>query len=413
MRQKKGVFMKKFFTILLIFNLTFLFAEHQANVLPGIDMLLKKHIDLVKDKNVGLITNPTGINSTLISTIDLLHNHKAINLVALFGPEHGVRGNVHAGDKVDDSVDEKTGVKIYSLYGKNRKPTREMLSNVDVLLYDIQDIGCRSYTYIYTMAYAMVAAAEKRIPFIVLDRPNPLGGELIDGPILEKEFKSFVGLYPIPYIYGLTCGEIAGFFNKEFDINCNLQVVKMKGWQRTMTFEDTGLEWVPTSPHIPHAVSALYYPVTGIIGELHTIDIGIGYTNPFEFIGQTWIDGEDLARELNSRNLAGVYFRPIYYTPYYFKNAKEHLQGVHVHIIDSEKFKPVAVQLHIMTALKKLYPDQKLFNPDRNGMFDKVVGVADLRQQILSGQSAEAIISEWDNPLEKFRKKSKKYYLYD
>ncbi len=405
--------MKKFILVLLTMCISLAFAEIETRVKPGIDVLLAEQLDLVKGKNVGLITNPTGVNSQLQSTIDLLYNHPAVNLVAIFGPEHGARGNVHAGDKIDDIVDEKTGIRIFSLYGKNRKPSQEMLENVDVLIYDIQDIGCRSYTYIYTMSYSMEAARESNIPFIVLDRPNPLGGELVDGPILEKQYKSFVGMYPIPYVYGLTCGEVAKYFNKEYDINCDLKVVKMSGWKREMTFEDTGLQWIPTSPHIPHAISALYYPTTGIIGELHTLDIGIGYTNPFEFLGQTWIDGSELAEELNSRNIHGIYFRPIYYTPYYFKNEKEHLQGVHLHIYDDQNFKPVEAQMHMLTAVKKLYPDQDFFNPNRNAMFDKVVGLSDLREDINNGVTAEEIINTWRKDVKNFKEKSQKYYLYD
>ena len=407
--------MKKllFIILLMLICFSFSFAENQIIVKPGIDVLLENQIDLLKNKNVGLITNPTGININMKSTIDLFYENPEINLVAIFGPEHGARGNVNAGDKVDDIVDEKTGVKIYSLYGKNRKPNAEMLKDIDVLVYDIQDIGCRSYTYIYTMSHAMEAAKENNIPFIVLDRPNPLGGNLVDGPILEKQYKSFVGMYPIPYVYGMTCGETALFFNKEYDINCDLIVVKMDGWKRNMTFEETGLQWVPTSPHIPHISSALFYPTTGIIGELHTLDIGIGYTKPFEYLGQTWIDGEELAEELNGRNLKGVYFRPIYYTPYYFKNEKKHLQGVQIHIIDSKVFKPVEIQIHLMTAVKKLYPEKDIFKASRNGMFDKVVGISTLRDEINEGKTAESIIKKWRKPLKKFIKKSKNYYLYN
>ncbi|MBN2281824.1 MAG: DUF1343 domain-containing protein [Candidatus Marinimicrobia bacterium] len=403
--------MKKKLVIPVLLSVTLLFAG--PIVKPGIDVLLEEELELVKGKNVGLITNPTGVNSQLVSTIDLLHHHPEINLIAIFGPEHGARGNVHAGDKVDDTVDEKTGIRIFSLYGKNRKPNEEMLKGIDVLVYDIQDIGCRSYTYIYTMSFAMEAAAEYGIPFIVLDRPNPLGGKLIDGPILEKQYKSFVGYYPIPYVYGLTSGELAGFFNEEYDINCDLSIVKMRGWNRDMIFEETGLQWVPTSPHIPHAISALYYPLTGIIGELHTVDIGIGYLNPFELIGQEWIKGDELAQELNDHQLPGVYFRPMYWTPYYHKNEQKHLQGVQVHLIDPEAVKPVEVQVHIMTALKKLYPDQDIFNEDRNDMFDKVCGVSTWRRDINNGVAAETIIESWYQALKKFEEKSAKYYLYD
>lgn len=401
----------KIFFLLLISS-SLLISGSKIRVKPGIDVLLNEKVSLLKNKNVGLITNPTGVNSQLESTIDLFYSHPEINLKAIYGPEHGARGNVNAGDKIEDLVDEKTGIPIYSLYGKNRKPSAEMLKDIDVLVYDIQDIGSRSYTYIYTMSFAMEAAKENNIPFIVLDRPNPLGGKIIDGPILEPQYKSFVGYYPIAYTYGMTCGELAKFFNIEYDINCDLTVVKMKGWKRRMTFEETGLQWIPTSPHIPHSISALYYPITGIIGELHNLDIGIGYTKPFELIGQEWLDGDKLAKELNCRHLAGVYFRPMYYTPYYSRNEKKHLQGVEIHILNPEKIKPVEIQVHILAAIKKLYPEKEIFNEDRNASFDKVMGVSAMRDDINAGRRAEEIIKDWQPKLKAFKKTSKKYYLY-
>lgn len=398
--------------LLVIALFSQLFSGFEPKIKLGVEVLLEDRVELVKDKKVGLITNPTGVTSKLIPTVDKFYEDPDIELVALFGPEHGVRGNVTAGGKVEDFVDQKTGVPVYSLYGSTRRPSPEMLEDVEVLVYDIQDIGSRSYTYIYTMAYAMEAAAEKGIPFVVLDRPNPLGGNLVEGPMLKEEFSSFVGLYPIPYVYGLTCGELAKLFNKEYDINCNLEVVEMEGWQRDMQFDDTNLEWIPTSPHLPHARTAMYYPATGIIGELRTIDIGVGYTLPFELIGAKWINSEELAEELNSRNLEGVYFRPMYYTPYYFAHKKEHLQGVQIHILDFEKFQPVKSQIHILAALKNLYPEQKIFNEKRNTMFDKVSGSDKLRKYIKEGKKAEDIIQEWQDKKNQFKKMSRKYYLY-
>ncbi|HMA62637.1 MAG TPA: DUF1343 domain-containing protein [bacterium] len=400
---------------LIVFAVLFcnLHAGLNAKIKLGVEVLLEDQIHIVEGKKVGLITNPTGVTSNLVSTVDKFDQHPDVELVALFGPEHGVRGNVTAGGKIDDYYDQKTGVPVYSLYGATRKPTQEMLKDVEILVYDIQDIGSRSYTYIYTMAYAMEAAAEKGIPFVVLDRPNPLGGNLVEGPVLDPEFKSFVGLYPIPYVYGLTCGELAKLFNQEFDINCDLQVIKMKCWKRDMQFDDTGLEWIPTSPHIPHGRTAMYYPATGIIGELRTIDIGVGYTLPFELIGQTWIDADELAKELNTRELPGVHFRPMYYTPYYFANEKEHLKGVQIHILDFDKFQPVKSQIHILAALKKLYPDQKIFNKNRNKMFDKVAGSTEIRTSIQNGVSAQKIIEGWQAEKKQFEEMRKKYFLYE
>ena len=384
----------------------------ESKTKPGIEVLLEEKVDLVKGKRVGLITNPTGVNSQLETTIDLLYNHPDINLVALFGPEHGVRGDVMAGEKIDNFVDKKTGVPVYSLYGKTRKPTPEMLKDVDVLIYDIQDIGSRAYTYIYTMALGMEAAAETSKPFIVLDRPNPLGGNLIEGPVLDPAFKSFIGMYPIPFVYGLTVGELAQLFNKEFDINADLTVVPMKGWTREMTFEDTGLEWVITSPHIPHGKTAFFCAATGVIGELHTIDIGIGYTLPFELIGEEWINASEFAEELNSYNLPGVVFRPLHYRPYYFTRQNIELQGVQIHIRDIDKFQPMRTQIYILSAIRKLYPDRQIFDTKRSGMFDKAMGTDEVRNALINREDSDKIIGRWQKDLKKFKKIRQKYLIY-
>ncbi|MCF7886432.1 MAG: DUF1343 domain-containing protein [Candidatus Marinimicrobia bacterium] len=399
--------------ISLVFSTTGLKAENSSNIRLGVEVLLKEKIDIIKNKNVGLITNQTGVNSKLVATIDLFHQNDIINLVALFGPEHGVRGDLKAGKKGSHYTDKKSGVQVYSLYGSTRRPTKNMLKDIEVLVYDIQDIGCRSYTFISTMAYAMQAAKSNDIPFVVLDRPNPLGGKLVDGPILEAKFKSFLGLYPIPYVYGLTCGELAKLFNNEFNIDCDLTVVKMKGWHRDMQFDETGLEWIPTSPHLPQSKTAMFYPTTGIIGELHTINIGIGYTLPFELIGTTWIDANGLARELNQRNIPGTYFRPIHYSPFYSSFKHKNLQGVQIHILDFAKFSPVEAQIHILTALKKLYPEQQIFNGTRTAMFDKVIGTAKVRQAIQNGKKSKEIIQGWQKDLRQFEKIRQQYFLYD
>ncbi len=382
-------------------------------VLPGIDVLLNEKIDLIKGKRVGLITNPTGICVDMKTNVDKLFEHPDVELVALFGPEHGVRGNVTAGEKVEDAIDQKTGVKMLSLYGKNRRPSPEMLENIDVLIYDIQDIGSRAYTYIYTMAFAMQAAAENNIPFIVLDRPNPLGGNLIDGGILDTKFRSFVGYYPIPFVYGLTCGELAQLFNQEYNINADLTIITMDGWKRDMTFEDTGLEWVISSPHIPNSDASFFCAATGILGELHSVNIGIGYTLPFEVIGQEWIDCDEFAEYLNSKKLEGVYFRPLYYTPYYHEQVKKHLQGVQIHITDKSKFKPMEIYIHTICAIHKLYPEQDIFNKKRIKMFDRVNGTDNIRKDVLAGKSPEQIISEYQDDIKKFKELSKQYYLYE
>ena len=255
-----------------------------AEVKTGIDVLQDSGFELLKGKRVGLITNPTGINCDLVSTVDLLAESPDVTLAALYAPEHGVRGNVTAGGKVTTYTDKKTGVKVWSIYGATLKPTASMLAGIDVLVYDIQDIGSRSYTFISTMGKCMEAAAENGIPFVVLDRPNPLGGNKVEGCLVESDCVSFVSQYPIPYVYGLTCGELAKYLNDEGllrrGVKADLTVVPMQGWRRDMLWEDTGLPWVLTSPHVPQPLSAVYYPASGILGELDYMNIGVGYNLP-------------------------------------------------------------------------------------------------------------------------------------
>ena len=311
----------------------------KIKIKTGIEVLKEQNFKCLEGKRVGLITNPTGVDNRLKSTIDILHEAPNVNLVALYGPEHGVRGDVHAGDKVDNSADSSTGLPVYSLYGKTRKPTPEMLKDIDVLVYDIQDIGCRSFTYISTMGVAMEAAAENGKEFIVLDRPNPVGGEKIEGNLAEEGYISFVSQFKIPYLYGLTCGELALMLNGEKMLGkqCNLHVVKMKGWKRKMDYVQTGLQWIPSSPHIPHPHSAFFYPVSGILGELGYMSIGVGYTIPFQMFAAPWVKAEELADNLNKLQLPGVIFRPIHLKPFYSVGKGEHLQGVQVHIMDYRK----------------------------------------------------------------------------
>jgi uncharacterized protein YbbC (DUF1343 family) len=384
-----------------------------AQVKPGIEVLLSEKMDLIRGKRIGLITNPTGVTSQLVSTIDALHSDPDVKLVALFGPEHGVRGDVFAGQHVDDFVDARTGVPVYSLYGKNRAPSAEMLKNVEVLLYDIQDIGSRAYTYIYTMALAMQAAAQQGIPFVVLDRPNPLGGELIEGPILDERFESFIGLYPIPYIYGLTVGELAKYLNEELQFGANLTVVPMQGWKRKMLFEDTALPWVLTSPHVPHARTVLHIAATGCLGELSVVNEGVGYTLPFELIGQTWTNGHELAEALNAKKLPGVIFRPLYYKPYYFSNKDQQLYGVQMHLTDPRAFRPMLTQLHLIAVLLQLYPSVDIFNTDRVKNFDQAVGTDMVKLRLRRGVAPDSIYRTLEYDLKPYRDKRAKYLMYE
>ena len=388
-------------------------------VKTGIEVLRDNQFKILEGKKVGLITNATGVDSNLKSTVDILFEAKNVQLTALYGPEHGVRGNHTAGEWVEQYTDESTGLPVYSLYGKNRKPNAEMLKDIDVLIYDIQDIGCRSYTFISTMGLAMEAAAENNKEFIVLDRPNPIGGNRIEGNIVEEGYESFVSQYKIPYLYGLTCGELAHFLNEEQMLSnkekCKLQVIEMDGWERNMTFEETGLEWVPTSPHIPHKDSPYYYPATGIIGELYTISIGVGYTIPFETFAAEWIQGSELANKLNSYNLAGVKFRPLSFKPYYSSMKGVNLQGVQIHIIDFESVNLSEIQFYFFQAHNELYPDKNLFelcDESRWSMFDKVCGTSKIRENLMNNGSFEKIKWYWNKDVDTFREVSKAYHLY-
>jgi uncharacterized protein YbbC (DUF1343 family) len=401
--------------------------EHPV-VRPGIEVLLgeDQYLTLVQGKRVGLITNPTGVDHELNSTIDLLHRNPDINLVALFGPEHGIRGDAYAGENVENVTDPTTGVPIYSLYGATSRPTPEMLEGIDVMLYDIQDVGSRSYTYIYTMARAMDACGEARIPFVVLDRPNPCGADIVDGNILNpEEGTSGVGLYPIAYQYGMTPGETAQMFNAEFlEHPCELTVVPMRGYRRDMLQWDTGLPFVPTSTHIPHADDAVFYQLTGIIGELHNISIAVGYTLPFETIAAPYIRGDELCQALRDLNLPGLMYRPISYVPRYgpFSSTPgspeaggQTCHGVQIFISNFHTVRPVSAQIHYMEVLQRLYPEQNLFGDDnrRSNMFDKVMGTSSIRHRILAGDHAADIIADYQGDVDSFMQRRQKYLIYE
>lgn len=406
-----------FLSLFLMFLAINLIGAQNIKIKTGIEVLKQQNFKILEGKRVGLITNPTGVDNVMKSTIDVLHDAKNVNLVALFAPEHGVRGDAHAGDYVEDEKDTKTGLPVYSLHGKTRKATPEMLKNIDVLVYDIQDIGCRSFTYISTMGLAMEAAAENNIEFVVLDRPNPLGGLKVEGGPVEKKFISFVSQYNIPYVYGLTCGELALFLNGENMIakKCNLHVVTMKGWKRNMRYEDTGLQWISSSPHIPHPTTALFYPVSGILGELGYLSIGVGYPLPFELFAAEWIDAEKLAENMNRLKLSGLYFRPVYFKPFYATGQGKQMKGVQVHIINYEKAKLSEVQFYIMQEIASLYPDKAVFdnaNQQRFNMFDKVCGSDNVRLNFSKNNKFDDIKELWYKDVNAFVRKAKKYWKY-
>ncbi|WP_370028969.1 exo-beta-N-acetylmuramidase NamZ family protein [Peribacillus frigoritolerans] len=383
--------------------------KKKQKVIPGIEVLLKEEKNVLSGKKVGLITNPTGIDSKLTSIVDLLHDDPDINLTALFGPEHGVRGDAQAGASVEYYIDEKTGLPVYSLYGKTKKPTPEMLKDVEVLVFDIQDVGTRYYTYIYTMAYAMEAAKENDIPFIVLDRPNPQGGESVDGPVLEPEFSSFVGLYPIPLKHGMTVGELATLFNKEFKIGADLKVIKMKGWKRDMDYDDTGLPFVLPSPNMPTVSTTFVYPATGLI-EGTNVSEGRGTTKPFELIGAPYINSDELAGKLNALRLPGVKFRAASFTPTFSKHAGKLSHGVEIYITDREEFKAVPTGLYIIKTIQDLYPGDFEFLAANN--FNLLIGNGWIMSRIKEGSTVNEILKEYQVKQDAFKKVRKNYLLY-
>lgn len=412
--------------LLLIFSIA-LCSLAQARtpvVKPGIEVLRDSGFEGLVGRKVGLVTNPSGVDSELNSTVDILFNAPGVELVALYGPEHGVRGDVYAGDKVNDSVDAATGLPVYSIYGATRKPTPEMLEGVEVMVYDIQDVGARSYTFISSLGLVMEACAEKGIEVMVLDRPNPLGGNKIEGCYVEPGFNSFVSQYRIPYIYGLTVGELAVMINEEGmnrgqkgdqkPARCKLTVVPMKGWKRDMLYEDTGLPWVLPSPNIPFKDSPMYYVSSGICGELYGfMNIGIGYTLPFQVFGALWVEPERLKEKLESYGMPGVSFRTIWYKPFSGSLKGQLVKGLQYFFTDYEKARLTEVQFMVMQAVAELYPDKKAFEIISGyGLFDKVCGTDFIRTEFSKRYLFDDIKDYWRKDEDAFRALSKKYYMY-
>ncbi|MBR3744176.1 MAG: DUF1343 domain-containing protein [Bacteroidales bacterium] len=405
------------------------FDEEQpaAVVKTGLEVLIEQDFTPLKGKRVGLVTNPSGVNRNLVSTIDILANAPGVNLVALYGPEHGVRGSEHAGDKVSSEPrDPSTGLPVYSLYGATRKPTKEMLKGIDVMVYDIQDNGCRSYTFISTLGLVMSACAEAGIEVMVLDRPNPLGGLQVDGPLVEDGYFSFVGMYKIPYVYGLTVGELATMINEEGMnrgqkgtdkfVKCKLKVIEMEGWRRDMLYQHTGLPWVMPSPHIPQASSAQAYPCSGIAGEMgSSLNIGVGYTLPFELFGAEWIkDSEGLAARLNNLNLPGVRFRPVYYKPFYGGAAGKLLKGVQFYFTDYSIAPTALLQFYVMQELHAMYPGRspKIGEDLKGSMLGKVMGGSTALRLFAKRYRVEDMLEFWNKDRDAYLEKARKYHRY-
>ncbi|MEK6324393.1 MAG: DUF1343 domain-containing protein [Acidobacteriota bacterium] len=388
-------------------------------VKTGLEILLESKVGPLDGSRVGLIVNPASINSRFEHAADLFQQHPRIKLTALFGPQHGIRSETQ-----DDMIewetfrDRRTGLPAYSLYGETRKPTPEMLNAVDVLVFDIQDVGTRVYTFIYTMALAMEAARECGKRFIVLDRPNPINGVQIEGNILEPEFQSFVGMFPIPMRHGTTIGELAFMFNREFGLGCDLEVVKMEGWRREMWHEDTKVPWVMPSPNIPTVDTAVVYPGNVMI-EGTNVSEGRGTTRPFEIIGAPFIDPYELIDSLKKDNLPGVVFRPHHFQPTFHKFAGELCGGVQLHVIDRSAFNPVITGVTIISAILRLYPDRfEWKQPPYEYVYDKlpfdvINGSSRLREQIEEGIPIAEIEESWREGLSEFAERRREYLLYD
>lgn len=420
--------MRKFLLALLVAAPLFAFINQtyaaDVKVMTGIEVLRDRGFEGLAGKRVGLVTNPSGVDSQLRSTIDILFNAPEVNLVALYGPEHGVRGDVYAGGKISDSIDDVTGLPVYSLYGATRKPTQEMLKGIDVMVYDIQDVGVRSYTFISTLGLVMEACAPLGIEVMVLDRPNPLGGNKIEGCYVEQPFNSFVSQYKIPYVYGLTVGELAVLINEEGlnrgqkgdqeSVKCKLSVVPMEGWKRDMLYEATGLPWVLPSPNIPFKDSPMYYAASGICGELYGfMNIGVGYTLPFQVFGATWLDPVKLKTELESYGLEGVSFRTIWFKPFSGSQKGELVGGLQFFFTDYEKARITEVQFYVIQAVAELYPDKKAFEVINGyGLFDKVCGTDYVRKEFSKGYKVSEIIDYWRKDEDSFRILAQKYHIY-
>ncbi|MBI3005584.1 MAG: DUF1343 domain-containing protein [Ignavibacteriales bacterium] len=397
---------------------TFSFSAAFSQVKTGADLLFEKHFDLVEEKRLGLITNHSALLSNGKHLADALYENTKTKLIVLFGPEHGIRGDAPDGKSIQHGTDAKTGLHVYSLYGKINKPTPDMLQDVDVLVFDIQDVGARFYTFESTMSLGMEAAAEKGIPYVVLDRPNPIRGTLVEGFVLADSFRSFVGLHPIPIAHAMTIGELATLYNElgwlKNGVKADLKVVKMDGWRREMWFDATGLTWVRPSPNMATLKTATVYPGTCLI-EGTNISEGRGTERPFEFLGAPYIDGKEWAQTLNSFSLSGVTFEPTDFTPREIPHVTSNPKhkglkcgGVFVNVWDREKYEPVKTAVHILASAKKLYPKSFQW---RNGL-ERLAGTARLRQSIDAGVDPAIVAESWKEELEKFSAVRKKYLLY-
>ncbi len=386
-------------------------VEDAPEIRPGIEVLLSDSLHLVADRRVGLVTNHSAIDREGVLAIDRLHGARGVELVALYSPEHGIRGTAEAGERVESEVDSRTGLPIHSLYGDTRKPTPEMLEGVDILLFDILDIGTRYYTYIYTMALAMEAAGEAGIPFVVLDRPNVIGGGPAQGNLLDPDFASFVGMYPLPMRHGLTPGELARLYRGEFGIEAELHVVPVEGLRREMDFDDTGLPWIAPSPNMPSVESAYHYPGTCLF-EGTNLSVGRGTPAAFQQVGAPWLDGEAVVERLREHGLPGVTFEAVRFTPDAPGDGKfggEEVSGVRLHLTHREAYDPTRTGVALLVVLRELSGARWEW---RESHFDRLAGTDALRLGIEAGASVEALTEGWEAASADFDARVEGYRIY-
>jgi len=386
-------------------------SSPSAQVKLGVDVLLSDHIELVEGARVGLVTHPAGVDSALVPTLDRLAADERVNLVQLFGPEHGVRGDFAAGDEVADARDPRTGLPVESLYGAKRRPSKESLEGIDVLLFDLQDVGARMYTYISTLGEVMTAAGEAGVKVVVLDRPNPLGGLRFEGPVVRERWESFISWGPLPMTHGMTMGEVARFWRDAKGVKCELEVVLMSGWKREMVWEDTGLEWIQSSPHIPHPVNAHLYLATGAIGEsFEGIHCGVGYTTPFEVLAAEGLDEHALTEAMNARGLKGVTFLPFITRPFYGDQEGVEVRGVRLVLTDERSFRPVRTGLALLCELQEQLGDELKLKSER--AFAIRWGSAELIEQVRAGEGVKEMEALWESALREFTVARAKALLY-
>ncbi len=383
-------------------------AVPPANVVLGDEVFLRGAWRELGSRGVGVVTNQTGVTSDLVTVVDGIKHNPAIELRAIYAPEHGFRGDRPAGSYVPSYTDERTGLPVYSLYGPSRKPSAEMLRGVDVLLYDIQDVGDRAYTYISTLAYVMQAAKAQGKSVWVLDRPNPIGGAIVEGPVLDPRFSSFIGLYPIAVRHGLTVGELARMFNDRFGIGADLHVIPMKGYTRDMLWPQTGLQWVQTSPNIPEWDTTLVYPATGLIDNAG-VNNGTEYTKPFKYAGAYGLDGVKLANYLNDRAVPGVHFRPAAWTPLAGYWAGKTLTGVELVVVDAHAFRAVRTAVELLVAVRKT---NERFISIGAAALDRDWGTDTLRKGLQDGLDADEILAQWEPATRAFVAMRERYLLY-